>query len=339
MNTAQPQVILSGFADEAAIRKSGTEQFAAFAALGLQYYSIRFIDIGRGVKNVMQLTKSEITKVRNLQSEYGLNVTSLGSPIGKVKLVNVRDGTKNRFVPFNKYLTKDVRKACELAHAFETKLIRGFSFYPPKGKNPSDYISQTVDQLGQIAEMCHRSDLTYGIEVEANLVGQNGHLLQEIYKKVNHPALMLIFDAANILVQGYSTAQVYEQYQAMKSATGWMHIKDYTPDPHGTRQEGHVDEDALTRFVPADQGEGIHELVLRDFKEAILKLERKLKRRGIPGVFLDLEPHVKGGGQFGGFSGPDGMGVALRGLCRLLDYLSIGYHLRDFEDIQAARGF
>ena len=78
---------------------------------------------------------------------------------------------------------------------------------------------------------------------------------------------------------------------------------------------------------------------MRDFKETILKLERKLKRRGIPGVFLDLEPHVKGGGQFGGFSGPDGMGVALRGLCRLLDYLSIGYHLRDFEDIQAARGF
>ena len=66
---------------------------------------------------------------------------------------------------------------------------------------------------------------------------------------------------------------------------------------------------------------------------------RKLNRRGIPGVFLDLEPHVKGGGQFGGFSGPDGMGVALRGLCRVLDYVGIDYHLRDFDDIRAARGF
>ena len=68
-------------------------------------------------------------------------------------------------------------------------------------------------------------------------------------------------------------------------------------------------------------------------------VERKLRRRGIPGVFLDLEPHLKGGGQFGGFSGPDGMGVALRGLCRVLDYVGIGYHLRDFEDVRAARGF
>jgi hypothetical protein len=48
---------------------------------------------------------------------------------------------------------------------------------------------------------------------------------------------------------------------------------------------------------------------------------------------------LKGGGQFGGFSGPDGMGVALRSLCRVLDYVGLDYHLRDFADIQAARGF
>ena len=42
-----------------------------------------------------------------------------------------------------------------------------------------------------------------------------------------------------------------------------------------------------------------------------------------------------GGGQFGGFSGPDGMGVALRGLCKVLDYTAIDYHLRDFDDIIA----
>jgi hypothetical protein len=69
------------------------------------------------------------------------------------------------------------------------------------------------------------------------------------------------------------------------------------------------------------------------------KLDEKLRRRGIPGVFLDLEPHVKAGGQYGGFSGPDGMGVALRGLCRVLDFVRIDYHLRDFDDIRAARGF
>ena len=140
-------------------------------------------------------------------------------------------------MPFKKYLAKDVTQACELAHAFETKLIRGFSFYHPRGTDPKPHLPQAVDQLGQIAEACHRSDLTFGLEVEANLVGQNGHLLAEIYKQVNHPALVLIFDAGNIITQGFTPRETFEQYRAMKPGIGWMHIKDYrSPQEHEAHQ-------------------------------------------------------------------------------------------------------
>lgn len=335
--TDKPRVILSGFADEAANQKLAEQQFSAFAALGLQYYTVRFVDAGSGIKNVMELSKSEIGRLRHLQGEYGLNVSSIGSPIGKVKLCDVDDGTKNRFVPFKQYLAKDVAKVCELAHAFETKLIRGFSFYHPRGSDPAEHLPQAVDQLGQIAEACHRSDLTLGLEIEANLVGHTGSLLAEIHRQVNHPALLLIFDAANVVVQGFSPDEVFHQYLAMKKGLGWMHIKDYR-HPRPAQRVGHVNEDTLKNFVPADRGDSGHEAILRDFAGELPALERRLKRRGIPGVFLDLEPHVKGGGQFGGFSGPDGFGVALRGLCRTLDYIDIDYHLRDFDDILAARG-
>jgi hypothetical protein len=91
--------------------------------------------------------------------------------------------------------------------------------------------------------------------------------------------------------------------------------------------------------VPANIGDSGHEYVLRDLRKQIPKMERRLKKLGIPGLFLELEPHVKGGGQFGGFSGPDGMGVAARALCSLLDYVGIDYRLRDFDDIRAWRGF
>lgn len=334
----KPQVILSGFADEAANHKTAVEQFAAFAAVGLQYYSIRFIDVGSGVKNIMKLTKTEITKIRHMEDEYGMNVSSIGSPIGKVKLKNVEDGTKNPYVPFKRYLDKDVRRACDLAHAFETKMIRGFSFYHPKGSDPQDHLPQAADQLSQIAEACHRSDLTFGLEVEANLVGQNGDLLRSLHEQVNHPALVLIFDGGNLVTQGFDTSGVYKQYQAMKDAIGWFHIKDYRHPGRVTRIE-HVDEEALRHFVPAELGQSGHEMILKDFRERLPKLTRRLRRRGIPGVFVDLEPHLKGGGQFGGFSGPDGLGVALRSLCRILDFLEIEYHLRDFEDVQATRGY
>ena len=51
--------------------------------------------------------------------------------------------------------------------------------------------------------------------------------MAEIYRQVNHPALLLIFDAGNIVCQGYTPAEVFQQYLAMKPGIGWIHIKDY----------------------------------------------------------------------------------------------------------------
>ncbi|MEM6366620.1 MAG: TIM barrel protein, partial [Planctomycetota bacterium] len=233
-------VLLSGFADEAANEKLAVQQYSAFAALGLRYYSIRFIDAGEGIKNVMLLGDAEIQHLVKMQSDYGLSVSSIGSPIGKVKLLDVDDGTANKFIPFDQYLSQDVATACDRAEAFGAKLIRGFSFYHPKGTNPADHIEQVADQLGQIAEACDKRGLTFGLEVEANLVGQTGPLLQEIAQRVNHPAMLSIFDGANIVTQGFTPDETFGQYLAMKPSMGWLHVKDYH-DPSPTGRIEHVD--------------------------------------------------------------------------------------------------
>lgn len=329
-------VLISGFADEAANEKQAVQQYAAFAALGLKYYSIRFIDAGEGIKNVMQLSEPEIAHLVKMQGDYGLKVSSIGSPIGKVKLLDVDDGTDNKFIPFEKYLAEDVQTACDRAEAFGAKLIRGFSFYHPKGTRPEDHVTQASDQLAAIAQACDRRGLTFGLEVEANLVGQTGQLLQTLAAKVDHPAMLTIFDGANIVTQGFSADDTFGQYLAMKPSLGWIHIKDYH-DPSPTGRIDHVDEASLSNFVPSDIGDSGHEAILRDLKDFLPELNRRMTDRGADGVFMDLEPHVKGGGQFGGFSGPDGFGVALRGLCKVLDYVGIDYRLRDFTDIKACR--
>src|SRR6056297_2384393 len=166
MNSVPP-ILLSGFADESALTKKASEQFAALAAIGMQYYSIRFVDVGNGIKNVMALDDSEIKLLQKMHADYGMKVSSIGSPIGKVKLRDVDDGTGNKFVPFETYLKEDVPRACDRAEAFDCKLLRGFSFYHPKGTRPEDHIEQVADQLGQIAEACDQRGLTFGLEVEA----------------------------------------------------------------------------------------------------------------------------------------------------------------------------
>ena len=326
------EVIISGFADEGPVDKKAEEQLTMLAALGMSYYSLRFVDVGQGVKNVMQLTRREIRRLRRLHADFGIQVSSVGSPIGKVKLVDVEDGTSNAYFPFDRYLNKEVARAVDLALEFDTRLIRGFSFYHPKGSNPEDHLDQAADQLAQIAAKCQQAGVFFGLEVEANLVGQNGRLLAQLYRKVANPHLLLIFDGGNLACQNLTPVQTFAEYQAMKQGIGWMHIKDYRIDP-GLEWEGHVDEERLKNFTPADEGDSGHEAILRDFKARIPALRRRLQRLGIPGVFLDLEPHLKGGGQFGGFSGVDGFGVALRALLNVLDYVGIDYSLTNYGDI------
>ena len=333
---SKPSVILSGFADEAANEKTAIQQYAALAAAGLQYYSIRFVDVGNGIKNAMALTKAELKKVVKMQAEYGLQVATVGSPIGKVKLLDVDDGTSNKYIPFKQYLKKDVQHACDVANTLGTKLLRGFSFYHPVGTNPEEHLNQVCDQLGEIADLCKKEGLVFGLEVEANLVGQTGKLLAKIHKKVKHPSLVLIFDGANLVCQGMTPDEVFAEYLAMKPGLGWIHVKDYRHSS-ATQRLQHIDEASLKNFVPADIGDTGHEAIFRDLISDLPKIEKRMKKHGAPGVIFDLEPHVKGGGQFGGFSGPDGFGVALRGLCKSLDYVGIDYHLTDFDDILARR--
>src|SRR5207245_315459 len=118
------EVILTGLADEGPVSKRAEEQLTMCRALGLSYYSIRFVDAGNGVKNVVQLTDEEVRRLQQLHREFEMRVSSIASPIGKVKLLDVEDGTNNRYVPFDQYLREDVARAIALARAFETKLIR-----------------------------------------------------------------------------------------------------------------------------------------------------------------------------------------------------------------------
>ena len=69
---SKPTIILSGFADEAANQKTLDQQFSAFAALGMRYFSIRFVDAGNGIKNAMALEKDELETVKQKIDELSL---------------------------------------------------------------------------------------------------------------------------------------------------------------------------------------------------------------------------------------------------------------------------
>lgn len=335
-----PKIILSAFADECANRKTAIEQMAVLAALGLTHYSPRFVDVnGSGqVKHVVDLSNDELAQLKSIQDEYGMRVTSIGSRLGKVKLLNQDDGSHNKYIPFEEYMAGEVARTINAAQKLNARLIRGFSFYHPKGEAPEPYLDAAAELIGKIADAFGEHGIAYGLEVEANLIGQNGRMLAALSERMQRDNLVCIYDGGNLSSQNMNPVQCFDEYVAMRSHIGWIHIKDYAIDS-SLEWKGYVDEDRLKNFVPANIGDSGHEMILRDFRNHVSALESRMKRLGADGVFLELEPHLKGGGQFGGFSGPDGMGVAVRALCSVLDYVGIDYDLRTMADIKRARGF
>ncbi len=272
-----------------------------------------------------------IGRVLGLQRAFAISAGSLGSPLGKVNLEPGYDG-KVQYVDPDVYLAM-VQHASDVAERFGTKLIRGFSFYSPPGEAPEQYVGQVVERLIPICGILARKGQVYGIEVEANLVGRTGHLVAEIVQGVRKAGCrnaVSIFDGANIRVQGYSPDDIWEQYLAMKPTLGWIHVKDFlSSGPVPKIPGGHVDEEAINSFATVRRGCCGYPRILRDWKDSLPQYEPALRELGIEQVLLDLEPHVAGGGQFGGFSGVGGMVEALISLAVVLKRIGIAVELQD----------
>ena len=106
---------ISGFSDE--ITEITKEQFEALNRFGIKYFEPRGID----GKNISKLTEEEMYDLKRLMDEYGIQVSSIGSPIGKIQVTD-------EFEPHFEVL-KNVVKAAKI---LGTKYIRVFSFYHEK---------------------------------------------------------------------------------------------------------------------------------------------------------------------------------------------------------------
>ena len=71
-------------------------------------------------------------------------------------------------------------------------MIRGFSFYHPRGTDPTPHLAQASEQLTAIVDKCARAGLVYALEVEANLIGQNGRLMADLARRIVYAVLVLL---------------------------------------------------------------------------------------------------------------------------------------------------
>lgn len=238
--------IISGFADE--IDPMLDVQIDLLKKLGQDHLVLRAAD-GKGV---LAITNDEMREIRKRLDAAGIRVSSLGSPIGKIGIL---DDFEPHFEAF--------QHAVELAEILGTRNIRMFSFYIPKDEDPAKYRDEVLRRLRILRDYAAEKGIVLLHENEKGIYGDNALRCLDLFRELGNDHFKCIFDFANFIQCGQETMEAYEM---LKDYIVYIHVKD------ALSENG--------RVVPAGEGDG-----------RLAEIFEKLNAAGFDG-FLSLEPHL-----------------------------------------------
>ena len=244
------KIIISGFSDE--IDKCFDTQLKTATTLGMDHICLRSAD-GKGIAEyTLEEFKSSLMPQLD---KYNVKVSSLGSPIGKVK-IDDEEGFKKQL--------EQLHTLCQIAKEVNCKYIRVFSFYIPEGDDFTKYTSEVIRKLTQFVDIAAQYEIVLIHENEKDIYGDIKERCLEILSTINSPYFKAAFDFANFVQCGEDTKACYD---LLKDFVAYIHIKDAVSSDNDN--------------VPCGTGEGKIAEILR----------QAIKEDDYEG-FLTLEPHL-----------------------------------------------
>jgi sugar phosphate isomerase/epimerase len=271
---------LSGFIDE--ISADPTEQVKVAAALGLRYAEIRSAwDI-----NVLDLSDEQIADLQGVLLTRRLDVSSIGSPIGKIFIDE----------DFEPHLAR-MRHAADVAQRLRAPYIRVFSFFMRPGSDPAAHRDEVLRRMRALADVAEQSGVILLHENEKEIYGDVPERCLDIVESVGSANLRVTWDPANFVQVGVRPWT--DAFTMLRPHLEYMQIKDALL----------IDQ----TVVPAGEGDG-----------ELVETLRALRDDGFDG-FFSLEPHLANSNALGGFSGAELFTRACKAFTGLLDTEGIQY--------------
>ena len=216
----EKQFVLTGFADE--ISADTTAQLEGLQKLGVTHIEPRNID----GKNIIKLTDEEVAAFKAKLEKYGISVSSIGSPIGKIKITDDFDAHFEEF-----------KRTVEIAKLLDTGYIRMFSFFYPKNTDVHTHRAAVLARLEILLELAEKRGLTLCHENEKAIYGEAPEDCLDLMKHFDG-RMKSVLDMGNF---AFCQKDPMKGYEYLAPYIEYIHIKDAFYD---------------TRIVPAGQGEG-----------------------------------------------------------------------------------
>jgi sugar phosphate isomerase/epimerase len=271
---------LSGFSDE--IADDFEQQCQVVRELGLRHLELR----SAWGTNVLDLDAGQLEQVQQLLARHELQVSSIGSPIGKIKIED----------PFEPHLAR-MQHAADVARLLEAPYVRIFSFFIDPGDDPDRHRDAVLERMRALAAVGEQADVVLLHENEKEIYGDIPRRCHDIVTSVDSRHLRLAWDAANFVQVG--VRPYTEGYELLRPYVEYVQIKD------ALLADGTV--------VPAGEGDG-----------EVVTTIRHLREDGFDG-FFSLEPHLGDTHHLGGFSGPELFTRAWRAFTGILEQEGIPY--------------
>lgn len=243
------QFIITGFSDE--LSHNIVEQFEGITRLGVSFYEPRLI----GEKNVIKLSDEEINDLKELMAKYGIEATSIGSPIGKV---NIED--------FDAHF-EEFKRTVAVAKLLDCKYIRMFSFFA-KDENADALENSVIEKLKIMVEYAEKEGVVLLHENEKGIYGNIARRCKTLFDNIKSDSFKAVFDFSNFVECNQDTLEAYEM---LKEHIVYIHIKDC--------KKGYG-------VVPAGEGDGNIKEILTKLNEAgykgFLSIEPHLTKYELP---------------------------------------------------------
>ena len=238
---------ISGFSDE--IDAKIDVQFDVLKKLGISYFEPRGVD----GKNIADLQDEEVVCLKEKMDKCGIKVSSIGSPIGKIKITD-------DFAPHFEIFKRVVKTAKML----DTKYIRMFSFFADnEGEWSEEQRQEVFVRIQKMLDYARENGVVLLHENEKGIYGDTADRCLDLMENFSSDNFKAVFDPANFVQCGQDTKKSFD---ILKDYVEYMHIKD------AKREDGEV--------VPSGYGDGNLEYILGE-----------LFNNGYDG-FLSLEPHL-----------------------------------------------
>ena len=271
---------LSGFSDE--ISPDPREQCQVASGLGLKYLEIR----SAWNVNILDLDADQLAILQETLQEFDLAVSSIGSPIGKIRIDE----------DFEPHLER-MQHAADVARQFDAPYIRIFSFFVPEGDDPDRHRDEVLRRMRALTDVAAQNEVVLLHENEKDIYGDIPQRCLDIVTSVDSHSLRLAWDAANFVQVG--VRPFTEGYALLRPYVEYVQIKDARL--------------ADASVVVAGAGDG-----------EVVETIRALRADGFDG-FFSLEPHLADYNARGGFSGPELWTTAWKAFTDILNIEGIEY--------------